>query len=325
MLNSVIENAYQVLEGKELSKEIAFQLMALEKEDILDMISLANKVKTKFVPESHICSIMNAKSGVCNENCKFCAQSVHHNSIVEKYPLSNTKTILEKATETYIDGIPTFGIVTSGVGFRKVSKEFLQITDSIEALHNKFPDKKVCASIGLLSEETAAELGKHGIYHYNINIQTNPAKYNELIADSHSVDERIETIKLLKKNKIGVCCGGIFGLGETPEDRVEFAFALKELDVDVIPLNVLIPVDGTPLENQKCLDISEIAKAFAMVRLVNPHKIIKFAAGRETRLKDFQGLLMLAGVNGFISGGYLTTRGRSVNEDKIFEQELKRF
>ena len=146
-----------------------------------------------------------------------------------------------------------------------------------------------------------------------------------MISTTHLVKERIDTIKSLKKYGSKVCSGAIFGVGESFEDRVKLAFTLKELDVDVIPLNILIPIEGTPLESIKPLEISEIVKSFAIFRLINPTKVIKFAAGRETIMKDYQALLMLSGANGFLSGGYLTTRGRDIEEDNRLSNQLKRF
>jgi biotin synthase len=325
MINPLIEKAYGVLEGKTLSREEALELSGVSGADVMDLVSLANKVKAKFSMETHVCSIMNAKSGACRENCRYCAQSAHHNAVVEIYDLKTKEEILEQARISHESGIENFGIVTSGTGYPEMNREFELILETIHEIHKKYPQMSVCASLGNLGEETAAALGKAGILHYNINIQVNPEKYSELIADTHSVDERIESIKLLKENGVKVCCGGILGLGETMEDRIEMAFALKELDVDVIPLNVLIPIEGTPLEGQPLLPVSETAKTFALFRLIHPDKIIKFAAGRETRMKDFQGLLMLAGANGILTGGYLTTRGREVSEDAVLMEELEGF
>jgi biotin synthase len=172
---------------------------------------------------------------------------------------------------------------------------------------------------------TAMELAKHDVSHYNINIQTNPARYRELVASTHDIDDRTETIGHLKKHGIKVCAGGIIGMGETMEDRLEMAFALNNLDADIIPINVLIPVPGTPLERQGRISTADAVKTVALVRLINPMKTIKFAAGRETRMKDFQGLIMLAGANGIITGGYLTTRGREVKDDFEFIRDLCTF
>ncbi len=325
MLHPSIQKAYQILEGKKFDKNFFMELAKLEGENILDLASLANKVRNKFVKYMNICTIMNAKSGVCREDCRFCAQSSHHNTESETYPLESVDKILEKAGETYESGVENFGIVTSGTGYKTINKEFKRITDSVDAIHKKYPNKNVCVSIGNLTIETAEELSKYNIHHFNINLQTNPQKYKELIATTHDISEKIETIRLLKKYGIKVCSGGIIGLGETMEDRIEMAIALKDLDVDVIPINILLPIKGTPFENQEALSVAEIAKTFAIFRLIHPSKIINFAAGRETKMKDFQGLIMLAGANGFITGGYLTTRGRTIPEDMSFLEQLKKF
>ncbi len=325
MINRTIQKAYKILDGKEFDIEFFKELAKTDGEDILDLASLANKVKNKFINEISICTIMNAKSGLCHEDCRFCAQSSHYNTDVEEYPLASIESMVEKAKITYESGVESFGIVTSGTGFTELNGEFKMIMDAVDEIHRLYPDKNVCVSIGHLSEDTARELSSHKIHHFNINIQTNPKKYKDLISTTHSINEKIDTIRLLKKYNIKVCCGGIIGLGETMEDRVDMAFAIRELDPDVIPLNVLLPIKGTPLEKQGAISVADVIKTFAVFRLINPSKIIKFAAGRETKMKDFQGAVMLAGANGFITGGYLTTRGREVKDDMMFQQELDRF
>ncbi|OHD13074.1 MAG: biotin synthase BioB [Spirochaetes bacterium GWB1_36_13] len=325
MLNPLIEKAYSVLNGKELDKKLAMELLELKGEDILDLVSLANKVKNKYSKTPHVCSIMNAKSGKCSENCKYCAQSVHYQTELETYPLVSVETILKDAKKVYENGVRSFGIVTSGWGYTKRDGEFESILEAVDTIYREFPDMKVCASLGILSEDTARALAEHKIVHYNINLQVNPERYQTLIADSHTVEMRMDTVRLLKKYGIKACTGGIFGVGESMEDRIEMAYALKELNVDVVPLNILIPIPGTPLENQPLVPVDEAAKIFSLFRLILPDKTIKFAAGRETRMKDFQALLMLSGVNGMLTGGYLTTRGRSTDEDKLFLKELENF
>ncbi|MCK5528215.1 MAG: biotin synthase BioB [Kiritimatiellae bacterium] len=324
-LNPFIHQAYCVLDGESISRELATDLAQLEGPDILDLVSLANKVRDKFCDEEHICTILNAKSGQCSENCKFCAQSSHHEAEIDEYSLLDSKEIVDKARFAAENGVRSFGIVTSGLGFPKANDVFKSILEAIDTIKKEFPDLGICASLGMLSEETAGELAKRNIKHYNINLQTNPERYNELIATTHDVNDRIKTIKLLQQHSIGVCTGGIIGVGETMEDRISLAFSLKELNVDVIPLNVLVPIDGTPLENSSGATIAEITKTFALFRLINPTKVIKFAAGRETIMKDFQGLLMLTGANGYLTGGYLTTRGRNISDDEVFQNQLNHF
>ena len=324
-LHPAIENAYKVLEGVPLSEAEALELTTLQGNDILDLVSLANKVRDAFSPRIVPCSIVNAKSGVCNQNCKFCAQAKCHDTEIETYPLMEPQQIIESARKVYEQGIRTYGIVTSGLGYREPTPEFQKILEIMDLLHREFPDLNICVSLGILSEATARMLAEHGAYRFNMNLQTNPERYSELIADTHTIDEKIETIKVLQKYGVQICCGGIFGLGESWADRVKMAVACRELKVDGIPLNVLIPLKGTPLEKLSPITPAEACKSFAIFRLLNPDKIIKFAAGRETVMKDFQGLLMLAGMNSMITGGYLTTRGRTFEEDQKLLMQLNDF
>ena len=328
-LHPQIEAAYRVLEtGEPISRAQAVFLADLPGEFALDLAALANKVKNRYSSgeESiHACSIMNAKSGVCGENCKFCAQSRHNRADIEVYDLVDEESVLIEARNCLAEGVSHFDIVTSGYGYKKITAEFQRVLDMIRRLHTDLPDLHVCASLGVLGEEPAAALAAEGIAHYNINIQVAPDRYHDLIADTHTVDERIETIKLLRKNNISVCCGGIMGVGESMQERIDMIYALQELDVSVIPLNVLVPINGTPLEGSEPVSVADIVKTFAICRLAHPDKIIKFAAGRETIMKDFQGLLMLSGANGYLTGGYLTTRGRDIAEDRIFARQIASF
>ena len=325
MLNPAIERAYQILDGAVPDRSVFEELSRLRGDDILDLLSLASKVRNRFAGGFHACTIMNAKSGMCGEDCRFCSQSSRHDTDIERFPLAGTDEMVARAGEAYAAGVESFGIVTSGTGYQKVTAEFRRILDAIDAIHDAYPGRNVCATLGHLSEETARELARHGISHYNINLQTNPSKYRDLVASTHGVEDRIATIRLLKKNGVKVCAGGIFGLGESREDRLEMALALRGLDADIIPLNVLIPIPGTPLADREPATPAETAVAVALFRLVHPAKTIKLAAGRETRMKDFQGLLMLAGANGIITGGYLTTRGRKVRDDLDFIRDLGTF
>ncbi len=325
VISEPILQAYDVLEGKKLSPELALELGKVEGTALLDLISLANKVRVKFAKNQHICTILNARSGKCSENCRFCAQSSHNNAEIDKYELLDKAVIIKHAYEAYNSGVRSFGIVTSGFGFTARNDSFESILQVIAEIKHQLPDLNVCASLGILSAETTELLAKEKLSHYNINIQTNTSRFKELIATTHPIEERIATIRLLKTNGIKVCSGGILGLGESMEDRIAMAFTLNDLEVDVIPLNVLIPIPGTPLSDKSRISAAETAKTFAIFRLINPNRTIKFAAGRETLMNDFQGLLMLAGANGMLTGGYLTTRGRNVKSDMLLQKELELF
>ena len=265
------------------------------------------------------------KSGCFSVYNSYLLQSGRHHTGISTYALLDKAEILSAAGAVYAEGVRSFGIVTSGRGYREADAEFNAVLDIVDALRNELPELGICASLGILSEHTAKLLADHGVRRYNMNLQTCPQRYAELISDTHSIEEKIQTIKYLQRYGMAICCGGIFGLGESWSDRVDMAVAIRELDVDGIPLNVLLPIKGTPLENMPIMAPADVAKAFAIFRLVNPAKMIKFAAGRETIMKDFQGLLMLSGVNSMITGGYLTTRGRSIAEDREFISGLRRF
>jgi biotin synthase len=311
--------------GEPIAPALAAELAALEGGDILALVALANAVRNRFAPGTHLCSIVNAKSGACSENCRFCSQSSHHATGVETYELLDAETLVQRAEETAAAGIGRFGLVTSGFGHLQIDPEFEQALAAIRAIRRRLPQLEVCGSFGVLGPEPVRALADCGISHYNLNLQVAPGRYGALICDTHRVEARLQTVRLLKAHGIGVCCGGIIGVGETMAERLELAFALRELDVDVVPLNVLIPVAGTPLEGRAPTPAAEVAKTFALFRLIHPARTIKFAAGRETVMKDFQGLLLLAGANGMLTGGYLTTRGRQIEEDHAFVRQLAGF
>ena len=325
-LHPEIANAYKVLDGGELTRSEANELVKhICGADILDLVSLANKVRRRFAPKFGFCSIINAKSGRCDQNCRFCAQSVHYPTGIDTYPLLAPEQVLAEARKVYATDVRTFGYVTSGYGYSEANTEFRQILDTVDLLRRELPDMKLCMSLGILSRECAKLLADRGVWRYNMNLQTNPARYAELIADTHSIDDKIRTIRYLQEFGVTNCTGGIFGLGETWEDRVALAFAVKELDVEGITLNVLLPVPGTPAASAPPLSPADAAKTFAVFRLINPRKMINFCAGRETKMKDFQGLLMLSGPSALMTGGYLTTRGRQVAEDLRLIEALEAF
>lgn len=325
-IHPLIRTTYSILDGQAITRETALAIAEeIHGADLLDLISLANKVRLKFAPPLQSCSIINAKSGRCRENCRFCAQSAAYGTGIETYPILAPEAVLEAAGKVYAEGVRTFGYVTSGRGWERPDAEFRTILDTLDRLHEKFPDMRLCVSLGILSEECVKLLAEHHVWRYNMNIQTSPARYGDLIATTHTIEQKLDTIRLMKKYGITNCTGGIFGLGETWEDRVDMAFAIRELDVEASPLNVLLPIPGTPLEHQAHITPADAAKTFAIFRLVNPTKTLKFCAGRETVMKDFQGLLMLSGLNALMTGGYLTTRGRDIAQDRAFAASLDAF
>ncbi|MFO7820334.1 MAG: biotin synthase BioB [Halanaerobacter sp.] len=303
----------KVLQGEGITKEEALKLIAVKSDRILELLAAANKIKNEFMSDRvDLCSIINAKSGSCSEDCSFCAQSAHHETEVDNYLLLEEEEILTKAKRMDGQGAEHFGIVTSGRGI-ETEAEFERILNTVQRIKAE-TDLDVCASLGTLREEQVNKLAAVGLKRYNHNLETSKNYFSE-ICSTHDYQERVQTVQFLKRQGIEVCCGGIIGLGEGIEDRVDLAFKLKELDIDSIPLNILNPVAGTPLEGSPPLPPLEALKTTAVFRFINPTKVIKLCGGREKNLRDLQSLSLLAGVNGLLVGNYLTTTGRSVEDD----------
>ena len=266
-----------------------------------------------------VCSIINAKSGRCTEDCKYCAQSAHHSTSVPVYPLLSNQEIFDAALKARADGAGRFGIVTSGN--RLSETELVQLIKVIRKIISEV-DIKVCGSLGALTREELVRLKEAGMTRYHHNIETSTSFYPRIVS-THSFEDRLKTIAAAKSAGMEICSGGILGLGESWEDRIEMALILKELKVDSVPLNILIPLDGTPLSGIPLISREDVIRTLCIFRIILKNNIIKIASVRETRLKEFQGLGFMAGANGMLIGGYLTTRGRSVEEDMEFIQEVR--
>lgn len=286
-----------------------------------ELISMADKIRQEFVgPKLELCSILNAKSGLCSQDCKFCAQSARHQTGASVYQFKAKGEILEAAKRAKDIGAERFDIVTSG---ETLSKDELDKTcDAIAEVTSKI-DIKMCASLGSLDEEALISLKQAGLSRYHHNIETSP-DYFPRIVTTHTFQDRIRTIKAAKRAGLEVCSGGIIGMGETIEDRIEMAICLKELDVNSVPINVLVPIKGTPLETRETLSCHEAIRTIAIFRIILKDKIIKIAAGRESVLKDFQAMAFMAGANGMLIGGYLTIKGREVSEDRKLVEEIEK-
>ena len=280
-------------------------------EDLKSLIKAADRIRDKFNGKVvDICSIMNAKSGKCTEDCKYCAQSAHYKTNVQEYGLVDTREAVELAKENEREGVNRFSLVTSGRAltgkeFKKAVKIYSTLRDEVKM--------DLCASLGIINREQLEELKAVGITMYHHNLETSRDYYKD-ICTTHSYEERIDTIKAAKAAGLRVCSGGIIGMGETMEDRIEMAMDLQKLQVYSIPVNVLNPVKGTPLENAKRLTDEEILRTIAVFRFINPKSQIRLAGGRSLISKDGQDCLR-AGANATISGNYLTTVGNKIVDD----------
>ncbi|MCL2390026.1 MAG: biotin synthase BioB [Endomicrobia bacterium] len=298
---------------KEITKEEALLLFNSDAEDLFYE---AAKVRKKYKGDKvKICSIINAKSGQCGENCKFCAQSAFNKTEVTVYPLAETAQIARSADKA-LENAQCFGIVSSGNYLNEK-----EIDSLCEMFKNYKQVESLSVSIGRLSDEILFKFKEAGIKKIHHNLETS-REFFPKICTTHSYDERINTIKRAKTLGFKICSGGLFGIGESIHDRVDLAFALKELDVDSVPMNFFIQVKGTALEGAKPLLPTEILKTIALFRLILQKQDIVICGGREVNLRDLQSMIFLAGANGMMSGGYLTTGGRDIETDLKMIKDL---
>ncbi len=285
-----------------------------------DLVAVASEARRKGVGSRiEVCGIVNAKSGKCAEDCRFCAQSSHYSTEIPEYPLKSAEELLAAAKKARDNGASRFGIVTSG---NRLADEEIGVVAEAVRLIVRETGIGVCASLGALDEKMFKTLKEAGLTRYHHNLETSRNYYPRIVS-THSYDERIGTVMAAKSAGLEVCSGGIIGMGETWQDRLEMALTLKELGVDAVPLNILVPIKGTPLGAVEPLSAVEALRAVALFRLILNDKDIKVIAGRETVLKDSQILMYMAGANGMMVGGYLTVGGRGVDEDKILVKEVR--
>ncbi|AVX20689.1 MULTISPECIES: biotin synthase BioB [Carboxydocella] len=321
MFNRIIELAKKVLDGQEISFEEAMELARAEGADIQVLAAMAAKIREKFAGDKvDLCSIISVKTGRCSEDCAFCAQSAHHHTNITPVEMLNEEEIIAKAKAMEAAGAHHFDLVTAGLGMDENDPLFLKILDIYRRLRQEI-SLQLCACLGTLSEKAAQMLREAGVTRYNHNLETARSFFPQIVT-THTYEERIATIKNVKKAGMEVCCGGIIGMGESMAQRIEFAFTLKELDVDAIPINVLNPIKGTKLEGRPLMSPLEVIKTFAIFRFILPTKNIRYAGGREVNLRDMQALGLMAGLNGMLIGHYLTTQGREVETDLQMIKDL---
>ena len=303
--------AEEIINGSFLSKHDAFSIAEITGPDIFDLFASANKIRHHFRGNTiGLCSIINAKSGACPEDCSFCAQSSRSKANIEAYPLLKKETVLQKAREAKKTDVKRFSLVTSG---RKVSaKELSKIVDMITEMRTL--GLLPCASLGLLEEEELLILKKAGLERYHHNLETSEGFFPR-ICSTHCYADKVRTIKAARSVGLSVCSGGIFGMGETWQDRIDLAFALRELNVDSVPINFLIPIKGSALGQRDLLHPFEALKIVGLYRFILPQKEIRICGGRVQVLGEFNPMVFPAGADGMITGNYLTTLGRSPEDD----------
>ncbi|MEZ0360708.1 MAG: biotin synthase BioB [Hydrogenobacter sp.] len=318
----IIDVGEKALKYEPLTKDEALSILRLPDEYVAFLVYTAQKVKNAFFVPSKVefCSIINAKSGACSEDCKFCAQSKFYKTPINIYPLVPKEEILEGAYRGVEFGANRYCVVLSGKSASHDEVE--RIADAVKQIKQveRLPIN-VCVSAGTLDEEDLLKLKSAGVKRINHNLETSERFFTNIVT-THTWRERYETIKRIKSVGLSTCCGGIFGMGETDEDRVDLALTYRKLEVDSIPLNFLMPIEGTPLQEAPGVNPIEALKIIAMFRLTNPKAELRLCGGREQTLRDFHGMAVLM-TNAMMVGGYLTRAGRDIKKDYQLLKDMK--
>ena len=314
-MNALEKITEKVLLNKEITKAEAMELI---NEDLNQLTTAANQIREHFCGNGFdICTIINAKSGKCSENCKYCAQSASYETKVEQYPLLTKEEITEQAKYNDERGVLRFSLVTSGK--RLSDEEIMKACEAIRKLKQE-TEIAVCVSMGLLEEKQFRLLKEAGATRVHNNLEASES-YFANVCTTHTFADKVEAIKAAKRAGLSVCSGGIMGLGETMEDRIDLAFSLKKLDICSVPVNMLNPIKGTPYEENPILTNEEMCRIIAIFRFILPKASIRLAGGRGL-LADKGRSCFLSGANAAISGDMLTTSGISIETDKKMLKEL---
>ncbi len=308
------------LNGEQITFEDGLFILNYPDELIDQLIEEVKKIREAvFGNQVEFCSLINAKNGACSEDCSFCAQSSKYPTPINAYPLVSKKELLEGAEKAVSIKANRYCIVTSG---RRASEEEVeQIADAVKEIRERYPIK-VCVSLGSIDEKSLKKLKDAGVDRVNHNLETSKRFFPNIVT-THPWEERYETIKNIQKVGLSTCTGGIFGLGETDEDIVDLAMTYRQLKVDSIPLNFLIPIPGTPLEDVKKLTPERCLKIISLFKVFNPWSELRLCGGREQNLGKYHDTAMEI-ANCLMAGGYLTRAGRAPGKDEEMVKKLNR-
>ncbi|MED1784332.1 biotin synthase BioB [Brevibacillus fortis] len=305
--------------GKELfTQEEAMKVLQAPDDELLLVMNEAFRVRKHFFGKKvKLNMIINAKSGLCPEDCGYCSQSIVSNAPVSKYTMLDKETLLAGAREAMNRQAGTYCIVASGRG--PAEKELGQVIEAVKEIRETMP-LKICACLGILSDEQATRLKDSGVHRYNHNLNTSRNHY-ESITTTHTYDQRVQTVDTVKRAGMSPCAGVIIGMGESDEEIVDMAFALRNLDADSIPINFLNAIPGTPLEDKGRTPAMKALRVLALFRFICPDKEIRVAGGREVNLRTLQPLSLYA-ANSLFVGDYLTTPGQEITTDHQMIEDL---
>ena len=305
--------AERVLAGRLLEGDDAEVLLERSGADLHDILYWANRLRRHFFGDGvRICSIVPGRLGGCEQDCRFCAQSSRYRTASpRKAQLLSDEQIMDGARQAKAAGVSHFGIVYSG---RSVSEDELRRLEKLVKRIRSEVGISVCAGLGIINAEQARRLAAAGIERYNHNLETSERYFGQIVT-THAFADRVSTIEAARDAGMGICAGGIFGIGETEDDRVSMALELRRLGADTIPMNFLHPIPGTPLADTAPLQPREILRIISLYRFLLPTAGLKVAGGRVLNLRDMQSWIFYAGATSILSGNYLTTAGRAVAED----------
>lgn len=310
--------ADKALKGEQLTLEEGLSVLQADDDEVLPLLHAAFRVRKHFFGKKvKLNMIINAKSGNCSEDCGYCSQSSKSKAPIEKFTMLDKDTLLAGAKEAMARNAGTYCIVAAGKG--PTEKELQQVIEAVKEIRKTMP-LKICVCLGILTEEQAFRLAEAGVHRYNHNLNTSKGNF-PAITTTHTYEERVQTIEAVKRAGMSPCSGIIVGIGETKEEIIEMAFALRKLDADSIPVNFLNPVTGTPLGSSGRVPAVQCLKVLAAFRFICPDKEIRIAGGREVNLRWLQPMALYA-ANSLFVGDYLTTEGQGASSDHQMIEDL---
>lgn len=317
-MTDIQELKRKVLEGGNLTEDEAYSLCDLTPDREPQLLDAAAEITRRFCkPVFDTCSIINARSGRCPENCKWCAQSAHYKTSAKVYGLIDREQCMKVADLNRCAGVKRFSLVTSGRAMH--GEELAGACSYYKELHRR-GGISLCASMGLLNREELQQLWDSGVRRYHCNLETAPSHFAKLCT-THTIEDKLQTIRAAREIGFEVCSGGIIGMGETRRQRVEFALTLRQAQPESIPINILQPIPGTPLENAEPLSRGEILLTVALFRFIHPSVALRFAGGRASLDRATQLEAIRVGMNAGVVGDLLTTIGSSVQQDRELAEE----
>lgn len=310
--------AHKALDGEALTIEEGLAVLEADDGEVLPLLHAAFKVRNRYYGKKvKLNMIINAKSGLCPEDCGYCSQSIVSTAPIPKYTMLDKETLLEGAREAMNRQAGTYCIVAAGKG--PTDKELEQVVEAVKEIRETMP-LKICACLGILKDGQANKLAQAGVHRYNHNLNTSKSRYSS-IATTHTYDQRVDTVEQVKSYGMSPCSGVIIGMGETNREIIDMALELRRLDADSIPVNFLNAIPGTPLAGAGRTPAMKALKVLALFRFICPAKEIRVAGGREVNLRSLQPLALYA-ANSLFVGDYLTTEGQDVSADHRMIEDL---